>query len=1010
MQETLPWTWILIALVMLQPAAAADDAVDFNRDVRTILSDRCFLCHGPDKDQRKAGLRLDVRAEALKETESGLAAIVPGSPEKSEVMRRILATDADDIMPPPKSKLELTPAEKETLRRWIAEGAAYEEHWAFHPLTKVPLPEVRQVDGVRNGIDRFIQARLDREDWQLSEEASRERLIRRVTFDLTGLPPTLAEIDDFLKDTSPSAYETLVDRLLRSRRYGERMASEWMDVARYSDSYGYQVDRDRYVWPWRDWVIRAFNENLPYDEFITWQLAGDLLPNAERDQVLATTFNRLHSQKVEGGSVPEEFRVEYVADRTHTFGTAFLGLTLECSRCHDHKYDPISQKEYYQLSAFFANIDEAGLYSYFTDSIPTPTMTLPSEQEARELEEIESAISVMERRLSAAGQEVAALSGEIGHYPFDERVEGKFPNIVNREIVASSSDANVLVEGKRGRAVRLTGDDAVDLQLGNFNRNQSFSLGWWMSAPEVEERAVVWHRSRAWTDAASRGYEVLLEDGRLKWSLIHYWPGNAISIRTAEPLAIGSWVHVGVTYDGSSRADGLRIFIDGKEATVEVVRDHLTKNITGGGGDNIALGERFRDRGFAGGLIDEFRVFERALVPEEIAFLAGGEAEPQKVIVPGTAEQRAQLQDLREKRSALADNVQEIMVMRERSRALQSYLLTRGAYDARDEPVMPETPAALPPMENTWPRNRLGLARWLTDPRQPLTARVTVNRYWQMFFGKGLASTPEDFGSQGTPPSHPKLLDWLAYDFVDGGWNLKALVKMMVMSQTYRQTSVASEEQRTRDPENVLLARAPRYRLAAEMIRDNLLFTSGLLVEELGGPPVKPYEVAVSFKPVDHEKGPGLYRRSLYTYWKRTSPAPVMIALDAPTREVCTVKRDVTATPLQSFVYMNDPQAVEAARVLSGNLLAEYGEAGEPLLRELFRRLTSREPNSRRVEVLQRMFNDQQAHFQVRQEQAKTFLETGESPVPEGTAVPTLAALTAVTTSLLAYDECVMKR
>ena len=866
---------------------------------------------------------------------------------------------------------------------------------------------------LRNEIDRFVRARLEEKGWQLREEASKARHIRRVTFDLTGLPPTPEEIDAFLSDNSPQAYERLVDRLLSSKRYGERMAVEWLDVARYSDSYGYQVDRDRYVWPWRDWVVGAFNDNLPYDQFITWQLAGDLLPDPTRDQLLATTFNRLHSQKVEGGSVPEEFRVEYVADRTHTFGTAFLGLTLECSRCHDHKFDPISQREYYQFFAFFANIDEAGLYSYFTNSIPTPALLLPDEVQAGGLKEIEDAIALAERRLAAEGEHlVPALSGEIGHFTFDRRVDGKFPNEANAKVPAESSRANALVKGRQGQALRLTGDDAVNLKLGNFTRNQPFSVTWWMQTPDVKERAVIWHRSRAWTDAASRGFEVLLDKGRLRWSLIHFWPGNAISVRSIDVLPVSAWVHAAVTYDGSSRADGLRIFLDGREATVEIFRDHLRKNITGGGGDHIAIGQRFRDRGFTGGLVDEMRVFQRCLTREEIAMLSGHHTgELTEVTLAGTAEARARLKSLREERSALVDPIQEIMIMRETAQRRESHLLARGAYDARKDRVDPQTPAILPPMQQDFPRNRLGLARWLTDRQQPLTARVTVNRYWQLFFGKGLVATPEDFGSQGSPPTHPALLDWLACDFVHRGWDLKALVKGMVTSQTYRQRSTASPELLAGDPQNVWLARARRYRLPAEMIRDNMLAASGLLVDHLGGPPAKPYEVSASFKPMPHATDHGLYRRSLYTYWKRTSPAPVMIALDAPKRDVCMVKRAITATPLQAFVYLNDPQAIEAARTLAARVLDKRGGAPEDaLLTEVFRRMTSRVPGPRELGVLTSMLEEQRAHFAGRRDEAKAYLGTGASPVAPGHDVATLAALTVVANSLMAYDDCVMKR
>ncbi len=996
----LPCFRVFLASFCLGCLWAEAAPIDFNRDVRPILSDQCFFCHGPDAADRKADLRLDER-------EAALDVLSPGKPEESMLLERVHTSDAEDLMPPPATKRELTTDQKAILRQWIAEGAPYDEHWAYRSLEAIPIPKVDDASRVRNPIDAFVQRRLEEREWTLSAEAERERLIRRVTFDLTGLPPTPQEIDTFLADTSSDAYEDLVDRLLRSKRYGERMAAEWMDVARYSDSYGYQVDRDRRVWPWRDWVIQAFNDNLPYDDFITWQLAGDLLPNASREQRLATTFNRLHSQKVEGGSVPEEFRVEYVADRTHTFGTAFLGLTLECSRCHDHKYDPISQKEYYQLFAFFANIDEAGLYSYFTDSVPTPTMELTTPAQEKALSDLTARVRATEVRLaSSSPEQIAPLSGEVARHTFDQREGGTFVNAVDDQTPASSNNANTLVPGKEGQAIRLSGDDPVNLKVGNFKRSQPFTVSWWMQTPDVKERAVVWHRSRAWTDAASRGYEVLLDQGRLRWSLIHFWPGNAISVRTVHAIPVNEWVHVSVSHDGSSRADGLRIYLNGREAPVEIYRDHLTRQIKGGGGDTIAIGERFRDRGFTGGLIDTMRVFDRALHPDEIAHLGRGIPLPKAI--PVLAE--APLRDLREKRDTLLDQTEEIMIMRETPTPRESYLLSRGAYDARAEPVTATTPAFLPPMDASAPRNRLGLARWLTDPAHPLTARVTVNRYWQLFFGKGLVGTPEDFGSQGSLPTHPELLDWLAYQLIQDGWDLKALVKRMVLSQTYRQRSQATEAHQAKDPENVWLARARRYRLSAEMIRDNALYASGLLVEHIGGPPVKPYEVAASFKPVDHEKGDGLYRRSLYTYWKRTSPAPVMIALNAPKRDVCKVERAMTATPLQAFVYMNDPQAIEAARTLAARLLDAHGDSNATLMDDLFRWMTSRHPRPEEQRILKQMLEEQLSHFRDRPKDAQQYLQTGEAPLPEHLEPTQLAAVTVVANSLLAFDDCVMKR
>ncbi|MGN6544109.1 MAG: DUF1549 domain-containing protein, partial [Aureliella sp.] len=618
----------------------AGDEVEFNRDVRGILSDKCFACHGPDANKREADLRLDERDQAI-----AAGAIVPGKPDESELVRRILSDDPEERMPPASSKLgQLTKSEIETLKQWVAEGAEYQQHWSFIPPQEPRLPEDASST---HPIDRLIRARLAQRGVAQQPEADRATLIRRLSFDLTGLPPTPDELNAFVADDSADAYEKLVDRLLGSERYGERMAVDWLDAARYADSYGFQVDREREMWPWRDWVVRAFNDNLPYDQFITWQIAGDLLPDASDDQILATAFNRLHQQESEGGSVEEEYRVEYVADRVQTFATAFLGLTFECARCHDHKYDPITQRDYYGLFAMFHNIDEAGLYSYFTQSPPTPTLWLADESTKERLAKLRAEVagiekkadSIKESRESAfaewlasrrelsrepcATELAAALSKEqLGHFQFDALEGGKLANAAAADKPATLHGENKLVEGHSGKAIEFTGDDAVDTSIGNFTRHEPFSVTLWLNTPDEKERAVVFHRSRAWTDAASRGYELLIEEGRLKWSLIHFWPGNAISIRTKDKIPAGQWQHVAVTYDGSSRADGLRIYVNGQRAEVDVIKDKLTKEITGGGGDNIALGERFRDRGFKGGKIDESRVYARRLSGLEALGLA----------------------------------------------------------------------------------------------------------------------------------------------------------------------------------------------------------------------------------------------------------------------------------------------------------------------------------------------------------------------------------------------------
>ncbi len=1032
-------------LFAMAPSASAEASLSFNQDIRPILSENCFLCHGPDEASRKAKLRLDEPGSALADRD-GIRVIVPGKPEQSELIRRIDADKLENRMPPENSGRRLKDAEKAMLKAWIASGAEYEKHWAFEPIVRPAVPEIPGDSVGLHPIDRFLLARLRERGLRFSPEASRERWIRRASFDLTGLPPTLREVDAFLSDSQPGSYERLIDRLLHRASYGERMASEWLDVARYSDTYGYQVDRDRFVWPWRDWVVEAFNANLPYDQFITWQLAGDLLPGAEDRQILATAFCRLHPQKVEGGSVPEEFRVEYVADRTQTAATAFMGLTLECARCHDHKYDPIQQKEYYQLSSFFANIDEAGLYSYFTDSVPTPTLVFDSAQKKERLRQMRDKLPSQKQALAEAVEAAKnrfqswllqgrtsrePLISGLAYFDFEAMEEGKIPNRWNPEKPASSPPANRQTVGKSGLGLVLSGDDEVDLKTGNFPRCQPFSFSLWAKIPKRLDRAVIFHRSRAWTDAASRGYQFLLEEGKPSFSLIHFWPGNAVRVRGRDPLPLRRFVHLGVTYDGSSRAEGLRLFVDGEAIELEIVKDQLTKNITGGGHDNAAIGARFRDKGFSGGVVDEFRIFERTLAPVEMRHLFDGQTLARLLQTPTdslsaqeredlqayylaavddqVAEARETLKTFRSQMNKVEDGMREIMVMKESKRPRASYLLLRGAYDARSTPVANQTPKVLPDFPKDWPQNRLGLARWLTAPNHPLTARVTVNRYWQMIFGRGLVKTPEDFGSQGSPPSHPKLLDWLAADFIENGWNVKRLLRQLLTSAAYRQRSEANADLLRADPENIWLSRSPKRRWPAEMIRDNALAVSGLLSTQIGGPPVKPYEVAAAFKPSKVDSGEGLYRRSLYTYWKRTAPAPVMMALDASKRDVCSVRRETTATPLQAFVFLNDPQFVEAARNLARRVLQSGLTKDDEQLSHLFRCLTSRRPTQAEMAVLQQLLQEQRNYFAADTNRAKAFLSVGFSALAESEKTAELAALSSVASALMSHDECLVK-
>ena len=1009
--------------------------MQFNRDVRPILSDKCFHCHGPDASHRKADLRLDIRDEAIK-----AGAIVPGDVVKSSAIERAFSSDPTDVMPPPESHRKMTEAQKETLKRWVEQGAEYQNHWSFIPPK---MPELTGKGG-QSPIDELVTRSLQNRGLALQPQATPETLIRRLSFDLTGLPPTPQEVESFVNECRDgsslvirdSSLNSLIDRLLASSHYGERMAVDWLDVSRYADSYGFQVDREREVWMWRDWVIKAFNENLPFDKFATWQIAGDLLPNPTDEQLLATAFNRLHQQESEGGSVEEEYRVEYVCDRVQTFATAFLGLSFECSRCHDHKFDPITQKDYYGLFAMFQNIDEAGLYSFFTPSPPTPTLALMDQPGKDKLASLRAKVRAVENEsinLRASRQdaftqwfknkpESPVLPGELGRFPLDALEKGnKLANTVKADQTATLKGENALVPGVSGKAVQFTGDDPVDLPFGNFKRHEPFSVSLWVKTPDVKDRAVVFHRSRAWTDAASRGYELLIEEGKLKWSLIHFWPGNAISIRAKALLPLNTWTHVTVTNDGSSRAEGLRIYVNGEPAEVDVIRNALTKDITGGGGDNIALGERFRDRGFKGGMIDDFRVFDREVTGLEALGLhnpSSVKSAPECLwkdyyLSTVDAEWQKHLSDLKAARAALttaADEVKEIMVMRELPQPKKAYILNRGDYAQHKDEVPMRVPDWIAPLPKGAPLNRLGVAQWLTSPEHPLFARVIVNRLWQGLFGYGLVKTAADFGSQGSVPEHPELLDWLALEFRRSGWDVKALLKTIVLSRTYQQRSIADPKTMADDPENDWLARGPRFRLPAEMIRDNALAASGLLKNLVGGPPVQPYEMSEAFKPVNASTGDGVYRRSLYTNWRRTSPPPAMLAFDAPRRAVCIAKRERTDSPLQALILLNGVQYVEAARVLGEKLYKDTSGEVPKMIEAGFLRCLSRKPDARELEILLQLYAEQLAHFKAAPKEAEEFLKTGNTQHDPDIPAPEAAAATVLAQALLNHDACVVKR
>lgn len=982
-----------------------DGPVDFAAEVRPLLSDRCFPCHGPGVLEPAADLRLDLRDSAVDEL--GMSAIVPGAPGESELVARLRHPDPERRMPPASSKLTLDDDEAALLTRWIDEGAVYGEHWSFAPPERSVPASLDTATWPRDDIDRFVLARLDARGLAPAPEAAAATLLRRAYLDLTGLPPKIADLDAFLEDDAPDRYEQAVDRLLASEAHAEHLTAHWLDVARYADTFGYQSDVDTHLWPWRDWVIEAFHENLPYDRFLTEQLAGDLLPDADRNTRLATAFNRLHRQTNEGGSVEEEFRVEYVCDRVETMAGAFLGLTVGCARCHDHKFDPITQRDYFGLFALFDGIDESGLYSHFTNATPTPTLELPTEVQERKTAELEG-------RISAA---LTAVDGEA--LPWREALSTSFADAGEEGAPFQLRGGARVTADRAAEGVELDGENSVVFPgVGVFRRADPFRIQLELRSPEAFERAVVLHRTKSWTDSGSRGYQLLVDEGRLLFALVHFWPGDAVAVRTVSAMPVGQWTSVELRYDGSSRASGMEIWVDGAPAALEVVRDHLTRTIRGGSIEHLTIGSRFRDRGFKGGAVRSMRVLE---LPPEI---------PNPTNTLRAA--RAALNDHR-------DRIRLIMTMREApnlpAARRTAHVLGRGLYSNRGEAVGPATPAFLPALLDEPVRSRLDLARWLTHPDHPLTARVHVDRLWRLTMGQGLVPSPEDLGSQSRPPAHAELLDTLARDLIDSSWDSRAMLRRIVLSSTYRQVSDHAESFE-RDPGNELLSRASTRRMSAEVIRDAALESAGLLVHRVGGPAVRPYQPPglwqeKSGKVYRAGRGDELHRRSLYTFWRRTSPPPAMTMFDAPAREVCRVDRPATTTPLQALVLWNDPQFVEVSLALA-QLALEDGRLSPPGLSAdevdqrrvefIIRSLTSRPPTTAERESMTTLLAAQRAAY--RQDPASARQLAGYSleraahpdgeapdqpPMGEEIAVET-AATAVVASALLGLPDVVQRR
>ena len=1052
-----------VAFSLAGARARAAAKVDFNRDIRPILSDNCFACHGPDAKQLKGGLRLDLKESAFKAGKSGVAPIVPGKPEQSALFQRVTTADADEQMPPKKFGKQLSAAQVELLRGWIAEGATYQSHWAFTAPARPALPAVANAQWPRNGIDHFILARLEHEGLQPGAPAEKTTLIRRVSLDLTGIPPTPEEVAAFVADASPRAYEALVDRLLASPRYGERMAMQWLDYARYADSHGFQTDSSRQMWPWRDWVINAFNENKPFDQFTIEQIAGDLLPAPTRAQTVATGFHRNHRINGEGGLIAEEWRIENIIDRVETTGLTWLALTLNCCRCHDHKYDPISQREFYQLFAFFNNIAESGTIQGVGNrggGNPDPFIKVPTPEQEMRLTELDAKHKAALAKIPEAQKELPKLLAawesnfreqlaketttwvplnpsavkSLGGAKLTPQEDGAYlasgPNPAKDVYVITAP----LAAGQFGGLLLEAFPDASlpNASLGRFN-NGNFVLSKIeaeITAPGLTEPIEV-EFEKAEADYSQTGYGIE--------SLLPA-PGAAAAAPKGKGKAKAKAPAKAAAKPASNRGPGWAI--DGptkKEPRKAMLLTGDPVSVP----TNATLTVRLKHEAIGGHNIGRFRLSTTAL-PAVMVKLNGTNSVPAavKTIFAVAPEKRnpRQLAELEKFFRANFDNpvkraetaaaaakkamddleasAPASMVMKELPTPRDAFLLVRGEYDKKGDAVRAGLPAVLPPLPAGSPTNRLGLARWLVDPANPLTARVWVNRQWEKFMGTGLVKTTENFGSQADHPSHPELLDWLATEFVRLGWDMKALQKVLVLSAAYQQSSKVSPELAARDPENRLLARGPRFRLPGELVRDQALAVSGLLVGKIGGPSVRPYMPAGvwdetsrygDLRGYKHDQNDGLYRRSFYTIWKRTAAPPTMLLFDAPTRETCVVKRSRTNTPLQALALLNEVTFVEAARALAQRMLTAGGTTPAERIADGFRRVTARQPDAGELQVLVSGLEKRLAHYRADAAAAGKLVAVGDSPASAKLEAVELAAYTVTANVLLNLDEVVTR-
>ncbi|QIF03987.1 DUF1553 domain-containing protein [Roseimicrobium sp. ORNL1] len=1043
-------------------ASTPPATVQFNRDIRPILAEACFHCHGPDPGTRKASLRLDTEQGFFAARDGGDSTVVKGQPGKSSLYQRIITADVDDVMPPPESHKDLKPEQKELIKKWIEQGASWQPHWS---LVKPERPALPTVPGAKteakNPIDRFVEARLATAGLTPAPEADKHTLMRRVTLDLTGLPPSPEEVDAFVSDTRPDAYEKLVDRLLDSKRYGEHRARYWLDAARYGDTHGLHFDNYREMWLYRDWVVNAFNKNEPFDAFTVEQIAGDLLPNRTDDQLIATGFQRCNITTNEGGTIDEENLALYAADRVQTLGWVYMGFTVNCAQCHDHKFDPITTKDYYALAAFFRNTTQGAKDLNQKDSGPilvvpsgkdkTRWTALPKEIEvasAARTERKKVARAEFDQWLASAKPDTldkdVPSDGIVAHVPLNEGVGNEVQAICGPpRTIKATGEISWAPDGKLGPApVLKSGSTFVLGDEGDFEQKQSFSYGAWIKAG----RNGVYGGIIARMDEKGqyRGWDLFQADRGLAVHIVSDWPEDALKVSTRNAvLKPGTWQHVFVTYNGSGKANGIKMYVDGVEQKLNTENATLKPTSSIRTQTPLRIGQRSDVQTFEGGSVQDARVYARALSPEEVKRIS--EMGPLRAILAAASDKRTPQQrnalydhylitrdesykklnksvvDLEKEktdikaRSPITHVQEEVMNVKP-----MTPILMRGEYDKKGDVVEAGTPAALgPAMPTDAPQNRLGLAKWLVDPNNPLTARVTMNRFWQELFGQGLVKTSEDFGIMGSAPSHPELLDWLSVEFRESGWDMKHMFKLMLTSATYKQAALATPEKLEKDRDNALLSRGPRFRMDAEMVRDYALAASGTLSPTMGGPGTRPYQPENIWEIVGlaggntrnyvQDTGEGLYRRTLYNFWKRMAPSPNMEAFNAPSRETSCVRRERTNTPLQALVTMNDPQFVEAARNLAQHAM-QYGKGDSAkavgyVANQLLCRPLKPEENA----IVQASLTDLLAHYRSKPEDASALIGVGATKADSFLDPAQLAAWTMLCNQIMNLDEVLNK-